>query len=101
MTRGIPSSTELVHAVREFLEGEVMPASEDRLSFHARVAANVLAQIERELQSGLPDTTGDAELCAAIRAGAVDFAQAYDAIRETVVAKLRISNPRHLLPEDR
>jgi hypothetical protein len=40
-------------------------------------------------------------MCAAIRAGTADFTQAYEAIRETVVAKLRISNPRHLLPEDR
>ena len=101
MTRGLPSSAELARAVREFLELEVMPATEGRLSFHARVAANVLAQIERELQSGLPDMSGDAELCASIRAGTVDFEQAYAAIRETVVAKLRISNPRHLLPEDR
>jgi hypothetical protein len=101
MTHGIPSSSELAQAVREFLEHEVMPSTEGRLSFHARVAANVLAQIERELQSGLPDTAGDNELCAAIRAGSVDFEQAYGPIREAVVAKLRISNPRHLLPEDR
>jgi hypothetical protein len=101
MTQGIPSSAELARAVREFLEHEVMPATEGRLKFHARVAANVLAQIERELQGALPDTTADVELCAAIRAGSVDLEQAYDLIRETVVAKLRISNPRHLLPEDR
>jgi hypothetical protein len=101
MTRGIPSSAELAHAAREFLEQEVVPATEGRLSFHARVAANVLGQIERELQGGLPDTTGDADLVEEIRAGSIDVAQAYDAIRETVVAKLRISNPRHLLPEDR
>jgi Domain of unknown function (DUF6285) len=101
VTSGIPSTAELAHAVREFLEQEVMPATEGRVSFHARVAANVLAQIERELESGLPDTTGDAQLVKAIRGGSVDFAEAYDAIRETVVAKLRISNPRHLLPEDR
>jgi signal transduction histidine kinase len=101
MTRGIPSTAELAQAVREFLEQEMIPATEGRLKFHARVAANVMAQVERELQSGLPDTTTDVELCAAIRAGSVDFEQAYDAIRETVVAKLRISNPRHLLPEDR
>jgi hypothetical protein len=101
MTHGIPSGAELAQAVREFLEQEVMPATEDRLSYHARVAANVLAQIERELRSGLPDTTGDADLCAAIRAGSVDLTQAYEEIRETVVAKLRISNPRYLLPEDR
>jgi hypothetical protein len=101
MTHGIPSSAELVNAVREFLEQEVMPATEGRLSFHTRVAANVLNQIERELQSGLPDTSDDADLVKRIRAGSVDVAEAYDAIRETVVAKLRISNPRHLLPEDR
>jgi hypothetical protein len=101
MTHGIPSSAELAGAVREFLEQEVMPGTEGRLSFQARVAANVLGQLERELQSGLPDTHGDAELCAAIRAGSVDLAQTYDAVREVVVAKLRISNPRHLLPEDR
>jgi hypothetical protein len=101
VTHGVPSGAELAHAVREFLEQEVMPATEGRLSFHARVAANVLKQIERELQSGLPDTTGDADLVKAIRAGSMDFARAYDEIRGTVVAKLRISNPRHLLPEDR
>jgi hypothetical protein len=101
MTRGIPSSAELTAAVREFLEQEVVPGTDGRLSFHARVAANVLAQVERELQHGLPDMTGDSELAAAIRAGSVDFEQAYRAIRATVVAKLRISNPRHLLPEDR
>ena len=100
MRHGIPSTAELAAAVREFLEQEVVPAADGRLSFHARVAANVLAQIERELQTGLP-TTGDAEICAAIRAGTVEFAEVYDGIRETVVAKLRISNPRHLLPEDR
>ena len=98
---GIPSSAELARAVREFLEDEVIPATDGRLSFQARVAANVVAQLERELSSGLPDTTGDAELCAAIRSGSVDLARAYDAIRRDVVAKLRISNPRHLLPEDR
>ena len=101
MTHGIPSSAELARAVREFLEQEVMPATEGRLSFHTRVAANVLAQIERELQTGLPDTTNDIELCAAIRAGSVDLEEAYEPIRKTVVAKLRISNPRYLLPEDR
>jgi hypothetical protein len=101
MNKGIPSSAELVNAAREFLEQEVMPATEGRLRFHTRVAANVLNQIERELQSGLPDTTGDADLVKGIRAGSIDVAEAYDAIRETVVAKLRISNPRHLLPEDR
>lgn len=101
MSHGVPSTAELAGAVREFLEQEVVPATEGRLAFHAQVAANVMAQIERELQSGLPDTADDADLCAAIRQGTIDFGPAYDLIRETVVAKLRVSNPRHLLPEDR
>jgi hypothetical protein len=98
---GIPTTAELAAAVREFLEQEVRPATEGRLSFHTRVAANVLAQIERELLNGTPDTSGDAELCAAIRDGSVAFEDVYGPIRATVVEKLRISNPRHLLPEDR
>jgi hypothetical protein len=100
-THGVPTTAELAAAVREFLERDVMPSTEGRLSFHARVAANVMAQIERELTDGLPDLSGEAELCAAIRAGSITFEDAYAKIRPTVVAKLRVSNPRHLLPEDR
>jgi hypothetical protein len=95
---GLPTTAELVAAVREFLETQVMPSSEEPLRFHARVAANVLAQVERELEHGAPsDPRADAELCAAIRNGE----DVYDAVRASVVRKLRISNPRHLLPEDR
>ena len=101
MTHGIPTTAELAAAVREFLLEEVMPATDGRLQFHARVAANVLAQIERELELGPLDTTADAELCAAIRDGSLSFEEALHRVRAGVVAKLRISNPRHLLPEDR
>jgi hypothetical protein len=101
MSHGIPSSAELAAAVREFLEQEVVPSTEGRLSFHARVAANVVAQLERELTTGLPDTSADPSLCAAIRDGGIAFEEAYALIHPTVVAKLRVSNPRHLLPEDR
>ena len=100
MSQGIPTSAELAQAVREFLEQEAVPGTEGRLSFHARVAANVVGQIERELRGGLPDTARDAELCAAIRAGTVELPEVYDEIRQSVIAKLRVSNPRHLLPED-
>jgi hypothetical protein len=99
--RGIPTTEELVAAVRSFLTDEVMPATEGRLSFHARVAANVLAQVERELRTGAVDVAGDAELAAAIRDGSTSFDDALPRVRASVVAKLRISNPRHLLPEDR
>jgi len=99
--RGIPTTTELVAAVREFLTEDVMPATEGRLSFHARVAANVLAQVERELLAGPLQTLADAELAAAIRDGTISYQEALPRVRASVVAKLRIANPRHLLPEDR
>jgi Domain of unknown function (DUF6285) len=99
--RGIPTTAELIAAVREFLTEDVMPATEGRLSFHARVAANVLAQVERESQLGPLDTTDDAALAAAIRERSISFDDALPRVRASVVAKLRISNPRHLQPEDR
>jgi hypothetical protein len=99
--RGVPTTAELVAAVREFLTEDVMPATEGRLSFHARVAANVLAQVERELLAGPLETLDDAELAAAIRDGTIGYEEAVPRVRASVVAKLRIANPRHLLPEDR
>jgi Domain of unknown function (DUF6285) len=100
MSRGVPSTAELLEAVREFLEREVMPATDGRLRFHARVAANVIAQIEREFELGSPDLAADAALSVAIHDGSLSFEEAYPLVRASVVAKLRISNPRHLLPED-
>jgi Domain of unknown function (DUF6285) len=40
--------------VREFLTGQVMPATSGQLAFHARVAADVLAIVGRELELGPP-----------------------------------------------
>src|SRR5437764_6061322 len=37
---GRPTASELLEAVREFLTGQVMPATSGQLAFHARVAAN-------------------------------------------------------------
>jgi len=45
-----PSATELLDAVRGFLERDVIDALEGTVKFHARVAANVLAILARELQ---------------------------------------------------
>ena len=47
-----PDAAGLVEAVREFLERDVMAATEGRVQFHARVAARVLAIVERELRFG-------------------------------------------------
>ena len=44
-----PSAAELLDAVRGFLEKDVVPALDGTAKFHARVAANVLAIVGREL----------------------------------------------------
>lgn len=47
-----PDARELLEAVRAFLEEQVVPALEGTRKFHARVAANVLAIVNRELTHG-------------------------------------------------
>ena len=49
---GRPTVAELVEAVREFLEHDVMAATEGRVQFHTRVAINVLGMVQRELEDG-------------------------------------------------
>lgn len=44
-----PTYAELLAAVRHFLEADVVPRLEGPKKFHARVAANVLGIVEREL----------------------------------------------------
>ena len=49
---GQPSMRELVEAVRDFLEQKAMPELTGHTAFHARVAANALAIVARELEHG-------------------------------------------------
>jgi hypothetical protein len=79
---GRPTAAELVEAAAEFLETDVRAATTGQVNFHARVAANALRIVQRELL----DTTDDqvraalrgmgfadeAALAAAIRAGGLD-----------------------------
>jgi hypothetical protein len=74
---GRPTAAELVAAVAEFLDNDVRQATEGQVSFHARVAANVLRTVERELldDRAAPDLLGfgdETQLAAAIRAGQLD-----------------------------
>ncbi len=63
---GRPTASELLAAVREFLTDQVRPATSGQLAFHARVAANVLAIVLRELELGpLPVGGGLADAVAA------------------------------------
>jgi hypothetical protein len=106
----VPTAEQLVEAVREWLERDVMTTTVGRLQFHARVAVNMLAMVERELRFGPEQATAhrarlamlgladDAELAAKIRAGELD--DRYDEVRDLVWAtvrdKLAVANPRHL-----
>ncbi|HWC69338.1 MAG TPA: DUF6285 domain-containing protein [Acidimicrobiales bacterium] len=104
-----PSAAQLVEAVREWLDGEVVPATTGRLKFHARVASNMLAIVERELALGAQQAAAhrarlealgvadEAELAAQIRSGALDdrLEEVRAAVWETVQAKLAVANPRY------
>jgi len=70
-----PSTAELIDAVAEFITREIAPTLSGRLAFHARVAANVLAIVARELELGpIPP---EAELA------------------DAVAAKLAVANPKY------
>lgn len=47
-----PSASELLTAVQDFLTQHAMPKLDAHTAFHARVAANVLAIVQRELEQG-------------------------------------------------
>lgn len=105
-----PSAAELVEAVREFLERDVLGATEGRVQFHTRVAINVLGMVQREIEAGADPGArhadrlaalgagDDAELAAAIRSGVLD--DRYDEVKAAVWAsvrdKLAVANPRYL-----
>lgn len=105
-----PTAGELVEAVREFLERDVMTATEGRVQFHTRVAVNVLGMVQRELELGPEQAAAhhdrlqalgfsdEAELAAAIRSGDVDdrYDEIKAAVAATVTDKLRVANPKHL-----
>lgn len=112
-----PTAVELLEAVSEFLERDVMPL-EGRVGFHGRVARNVVDIVRRELELGPGleaaelerlrallgrDDVGDlragnVELARLIREGALDDrrAEVLEHLRQTAVEKLRVANPRHL-----
>jgi aminoglycoside phosphotransferase (APT) family kinase protein len=107
---GRPTAVELLEAVRGFLRDDVMPGTDGRLSFHARVAANVIAIVERELLAAgqappVPfGAADDAELAALVRAGSLDdrLDEVAAALVPRVGTKLAIANPRYAgLPDPR
>ena len=102
---GRPTAAELVAAVADFLDNDVRAATEGQVNFHARVAANVLRIVERELldesASGVTDALGElgftdeAQLAAAIRAGELDdsAADVLPVLRTLVRHRLAVAHP--------
>ena len=105
-----PDVAELVEAVREWLERDVVTSTEGRLKFHTRVAINMLSMVERELELGAAHSVAhgerlaslgmadDAELAAAIRSGELDdrLDEVRELLREATTDKLRVANPKYL-----
>jgi hypothetical protein len=111
-----PTAVELLAAVREYLERDVMTTTEGRVAFHARVAVNVLGMVERELEVGPgQDVEEHARLVAllgregtvreltevlarGIRDDTLDVAWSslIETVRGTVRAKLEVANPGYL-----
>jgi len=97
---GRPTAAELVAAVADFLDSDVREATDGQVSFHARVAANVLRTVERELADdrATPDMLGyddEEHLAAAIRAGDLDESagEVLPCLRTIVRHRLGVAHP--------
>ncbi len=71
--------------MREWIDRDVIPATEGRLRFHARVASNVLGMVEREIELGPEQEAGHRARLA--RLGVTDDAELADAIRRSCVRR--------------
>ena len=121
-----PTAEELLEALAQFLDAEVVPAFEGRRRFHAIVSANVARIVAREIRLGpehaqqeyaaLCELLGqqaaepapsdqtlsrlNSELCDRIDHGAADKGdyrkKVLDFLRTVVAAKLAIDNPKML-----
>lgn len=110
-----PTADEMLEAVEEFLRDKVMPAVTGHLNFHARVAANVIASVRREIaqspeieadQRGrLMDLLGhggdwealNRELCEDIRNGkaSLEDPALLEHLRQVAVENLGVDNPKY------
>lgn len=110
-----PSIRELVEAVKGFLENRAIPELKGHTGFHARVAANALGIVARELEFGptaaedekkrlvaLLDSDGTLDelnraLCAQIRAGRItlDTPGLAEHLEKTTRAKVAIDQPNY------
>ena len=110
-----PSPLELLQAVRSFIQDQAIPRLEGRAAFHARIAVNALAIVERALEHGPGQDAAESErleallghagsldglnreLCSRIRAGELDLETPglAEHLRETTLEKVAVDQPRY------
>ena len=110
-----PTAAELIDAVAGFITNEIAPTLSGRLAFHARVAANALAIVRRELEQGPAADAADAarlkallgmegdnsalteELCRRIETGeiAADDPALIDHLWATTLATVAVDQPNY------
>jgi ketosteroid isomerase-like protein len=95
---GRPTAAELVAAVAEFLDADVRGATHGQVNFHARVAANVLRIVERELGASA-SAVDEPALADAIRGGDFDGRDddVLGALRALVFERLEVAHPGYAL----
>ena len=117
MSQDRPNAQELLDAVIEYLMEQLFPTLDGELAFHARVSANLLTILKRELELGdqidgaeldrlrkllkrddglLDDLTRD--LAAQIRCGDLDDQrdQVLAEVKRAVEDKLKVVSPKYL-----
>lgn len=110
-----PNIDELLEAVEEFLRDKVMPSVEGHLSFHTRVAANVVGAARREISQhekieadqkqrlvallGHDGSLDDLnrELCRRIEDGeaSLEDRELIEHLRRYAIERLGVDNPRY------
>jgi aminoglycoside phosphotransferase (APT) family kinase protein len=107
---GRPTATELVEAVREYLEAGVMEGSDRGARFTGRVARNALLTVEREIRFGPAMARAhaarlaalgfddDRQLAVALRSGTLDRAwgEVGPALAAAARDQLLVANPAYL-----
>ena len=79
-TNGRPTARELLDAVRRFLTDDAVPGTSGHLAYQARVAANMVAIVERELAQ-VPHPPAD---------------DSWPELARSTRDKLAVANPKHL-----
>jgi hypothetical protein len=82
-----PAAVELLRAVEAFLEREVVPALAGPGRFHARVAANVVAMVAREIETEEAHLAGEWQRLGELLGDAAPAPAGREALRAGVLAR--------------